>query len=694
MHRALFLLPALLLTPLAATGESGSPTVSPHATLQGVPVDAVTWTEGFWRDKFDLCHRAVVPSVEAGLLDERNSEQLINLKIAAGLAPGEYRGTDWSDGDCYKWIEAMAYLYAVTRDPELDRKMDEWIAVIAKAQEPDGYLSTNIQLDPKKKRWELVRHHALYNMGHLITAACAHHQATGKESFLTVAKKLADYLYGVFAPRPPKELARMDFNPSQMMALVDLYRVTGERKYLELADVFITMRGSAPATPEETHTRHHLGGTDQTQDRVPLREETQAVGHAVTGAYLWCGAADLYLETGERALWDALDRVWRSAALRRTYVTGGACAQPTGTSTRGDPVHEAFGGDYQLPHRTAYNETCANIGNAMWNWRMLLATGDAKYADVLETVLYNSALSAVSLDGRGFFYANPLEWDGRSGWPTKHYTESRWFVHSCYCCPPQVARTIAGLGRWAYGVSAGGLWVHLYGGNALKTRLPGDSPVALTQQTGYPWDGAVSIRITQTPEQPWALHLRIPAWAEGAALKVNGKPAGIPAKAGTYAKLHRPWSEGDVVELALPLDVRLMEAHPEAEDCKDRVAVARGPVVYCFEALKSQDGERMWNEGVFLPENASLTPRHDPALGGTVLDVRALTGAGRAEFARSHASAPAARGPDWGDALYRKLSPRPLPPAGSGTLDVTLVPYFAWANRGPSLMRVWLPLAK
>jgi len=267
---------------------------SPHAKLRGVDLDAVRWTEGFWAEKFELCRRAMLPSVEAALLDERNSEQLINLKIAAGLEQGSYRGTDWSDGDCYKWIEAMANIFAITKDAELDRKMDYWIGVIAKAQASDGYISTNIQLDPKKRRWEKVQHHALYNMGHLITAACAHKRATGKDSFLNVARKVGDHLYAVFAPRPPA-LARMDFNPSQMMALVDLYRVTGERRYLELADIFITMRGSAPATPEEGHDRRHQGGTDQTQDRVPLRQETQAVGHAVTGTYLWCGAADLYM---------------------------------------------------------------------------------------------------------------------------------------------------------------------------------------------------------------------------------------------------------------------------------------------------------------------------------------------------------------------------------------------------------------
>jgi DUF1680 family protein len=573
--------------------------------------------------------------------------------------------------------------------------MDGWIRIIAKAQAPDGYLSTNIQLDSKKKRWENINDHALYNLGHLITAACAHQLATGQDSFLNVACRAADYLHSVFASRPPA-LARMDFNPSQMMALVELYRVTGERRYLDLADVFVTMRGSAPATPEETRERPGQGGTDQTQDRMPLRQEMQAVGHAVTGTYLWCGAADLHMETGERALWTALERIWRNAALRRTYITGGACALPGGTSTRGDPVHEAFGGDYQLPNRTAYNETCANIGHAMWNWRMLQISGAAKYADVMENVLYNSALSAVSANGHDFFYANPLEWNGRSGWPTKHFTETRWFVHSCYCCPPQVARTLAGLGRWAYGVSADGLWIHLYGGNTLQTKLPNGATIALTQQTDYPWGGRVKITVTLAPPKPLALRLRIPGWAERAAIKVNGQAVAVAAKPGTYAQLARSWSPGDVIELDLPLAVRLMEAHPAVEACRDRVAVLRGPVVYCLEAPKAQDGEALWNQGVFLPENVTFTPRHDRTfLGGvTVLDGQALSGKGRTVFVQQNTGVAPSQSPDWRDALYRKFAPRQLSPPTIGTVDITLIPYFAWANRGPSLMEVWIPLAK
>jgi hypothetical protein len=278
----------------------------------------------------------------------------------------------------------------------------------------------------------------------------------------------------------------------------------------------------------------------------------------------------------------------------------------------------------------------------MWNWRMLQITGDAKYADLMETVLHNAMLSAVGADGKSFFYANPLAWDGRTGWPTEHYTESRWFVHTCYCCPPQVARTLAGLGRWTYSVSPDAVWVHLYAGNRLQTKLPDGTLVALTQQTDYPWDGHVTITLTQAPPKPCALNLRIPAWTERATLKVNGKT--VATKPGTYATVQRTWSAGDVVDLDLPMAVRLTKAHPAVEDCRYRVAVMRGPVVYCFERPKSE-------EGILLHENIQLAPRREN--GFTVLTGKTLA-----------------------------------------NREITLIPYFNRANHGPSFMEVWIPLTK
>ena len=360
---------------------------SPHAQFRPVTMDEAAWTSGFWADRFERCRTTTLPAVEAGLLNPKNSEQLLVLLIAAGEKPGprKDKGTNWTDGDCYKWIEALARHSAVTDDPALAERMDYWIDVIARAQSSDGYLSTNFWDNPAG-RLQVPYNHEMYNMGHLLTAASVHYRETGQTNFLAVARRMADFLYLQFQPRPPR-LVHFPWNPSAHMGLIDLYRVTGERKYLELAEILIGNRGSSPGGGT-----HENGGTDQTQDRVPLRAETQAVGHAVCATYLYCGATDLFLETGEPALLEALQRIWHNMTSRRMYISGGVGGKGAGESTRGDPVHEAFQGDYELPN-DCYCETCANIGNAMWNWRLLQATGEARFADVMEQVLYNAGLS-------------------------------------------------------------------------------------------------------------------------------------------------------------------------------------------------------------------------------------------------------------------------------------------------------------
>lgn len=630
---------------------------SPHAKLKSLPLDAVRWTEGFWAERFALCHRVMIPSMEKALHHPKNAASLDNFAVAAGLQEGEHRGTFWGDGDCYKFLEACAHVYAVTKDEKLDRLMDHWIAIIAKAQDRDGYLCTQIQLTPKK-RWQHRHHHELYNMGHLLTAACIHHRATGKDAFLAVARKLADYLYKTFQPRPPR-LAAYGWNPSNIMGLAELYRTTRDKRYLELADIFVSMRGSA------------AGGTDQNQNRVPLRKETQPVGHAVTAAYLYCGAADVAAETGEPALRDALERIWHHMAARRMYITGAIGALHQGISDRRDRVHEAFARDYHLPNRTAYNETCANIGNAMWNWRLLALSGEARFADLMERVLYNSMLSGISLDGRRFFYTNPLARAGREMPLLSNDTPSRWFTHKCYCCPPNVVRTIAKLGGWAYSRSDDGIWVHLYGGNVLETTLADGTPLKLTQTTDYPWDGTVRIEVEPGQPATFALRLRIPGWADGARLAVNGKATKAAAKPGTYARLRRKWSPGDAVRLTLPMKPRLVQAHPSVEACRNQAAVLRGPIVYCLESPDLPKGVRL--SEIRIPRDIQLTARvDDKLLGGvTVLEGEAVR--------IPHTGRPAP--------LYGPLGRR-----RSGKVGLTLIPYYAWANRGLSHMAVWLPL--
>ena len=643
----------------------------PYARLTSVDPGAVHWTEGFWAGKLELCHSVILPSMRRALDVDENGAVFKNLYIAAGLAEGEHQGTNWSDGDCYKWMEAVAHVYGVTGGPALDRMLDERIAVVAGAQDEDGYICTQTQLNPHKERWGARNYHELYNMGHLMTAACVHHSVTGKTSFLAVARKLADYLYRTFQP-PPPELAHFAWNPSNIMGLVDLYRATGEPRYLELADIFVTMRGSVPwprgygGVPQGKDP--HPG--DQNQDRVPLRKESEAVGHAVTATYLYCGATDVYAETGDKALFAALDRIWHDVVEKKMYITGGVCPLHFGVSRRGDPVHEAFDLAYHLHSGSAYNETCANIGNGMWNWRMLGVTAEQKYADVMEQVIYNSGLSGISIDGELFCYTNPLRWHGGEHDQLSHDTPERWFTHNCYCCPPQMARTIARMHNWAYSLSEAGVWVHLYGGSTIETDLSGGS-LKLVQESDYPWDGAVKIVLERAPGIPFSLMLRIPAWAHGEALSVNGQNAGEEVQPGTYVALERAWATGDSVVLTLPLEPRLIKAHRKVEEARNQVALMRGPVVYCVESVDLPEDVSV--SEIHIPRNVRLSARYDrDLLGGVVV----LEGEAR----RVYEETPS-------DALYSPFGEETVK-----TIDISLIPYYAWNNRGPTEMTVWMPV--
>ena len=451
---------------------------------------------------------------------------------------------------------------------------------------------------------------------------------------------------------------------------MDLFRATGEPRYRRLANTFLTMRGSQAVPPLPQRNYQAVPG-DQTQDRIPLRRERQAVGHAVTGGYLYCGAADLVAETGERNLDDALQRIWDDMTQKKMYITGANGAIRKGVSVRNDPVHEAFGFPYDLPPRLGYNETCANIAGAMFGWRMLLLKGEARYADVMERVFYNSMLSAMSLDGKSFCYCNPLE-RRRSAPLESHDTEHRWVTHTCYCCPPSVARTLARMHTYAYSRSAdAALWVNLYGGNTLDQPLPHGGRWRLAQTTDYPWDGAVRFEITEAPARPASLNLRIPAWAERSTIKVNGRAAAVPAQPGTYARIARKWQAGDTVTLDLPLEVQMIKASPLVAQAKGQAAVQRGPLVYCLETADLPAGLDI--DRILLPREAAWTAkkRADLLGGVTVLETDALV-------------LPAGPPPA---VLYRRLTAGPLTPH-----RIRMIPYYAWNNRGSVDMSVWLPL--
>ncbi len=637
-------------------------TKSKYQKLSPLDHDAVKWNDGFWGRLHRLCRETILPRMREALDEPENGAVFSNFAVAAGRREGERKGTMWSDGDCYKYMEACAHIYGITKEQSILDDLDPLIEVIAAAQEEDGYISTPMQLDGKEY-WTNHRDHELYNMGHLLTAAAVHYRVSGKRNFLEIAIKQADYLYDLFMPRPPA-LAHFGFNPSNTMGAVDLYRVTGDERYLELAACFVDMRGSQP------------GGGDQNQTRVPLREETRAVGHAVTAGYLYCGAADVVAETGDEALMAGLQRIWENAIHSKMYITGGTSAQHHGASERPEfggsatDVHEAFGYEYSLPNATAYNETCANIANAMWNWRMLNLTGDAKYSDVVELVLYNSMLSSMSLDGLRFCYTNPLRWYGAEHPLLSQDTYERWRLLYCYCCPTNTARTIALLHNWVYSSSDQGLWVHLYGSSRVTTTLADGSEIGLTQHTDYPWDDAVRITIEAAPAHELALMLRIPGWCDAADLRVNGGESDAPLKPGSYARLKRVWKAGDVIELSLPMRPRLIKAHPKAEEIRNHVAVMRGPLVYCLEGIDLPDGLSILD--VYAPDDMGLTAsREEDLLGGLM----AIKGVAR-HITEGNGST----------ALYRETGQE-----RETDLEIRLIPYFAWNNRGISEMTVWLP---
>jgi DUF1680 family protein len=642
---------------------------SPHVVIRSVGLTEVRWTSGFWAERFDTCRKSTVPTMGRIMEGTDRSQFLHNFRIAAGLEEGKHRGPAWNDGDFYKWLEAAAAVYAVTQDADLDRQMDEAIRVLAKAQRADGYLHTPVLIrarngDKTAKPFEDRLNFEMYNFGHLFSAACVHHRATGKKTLLDVAVKAAAFLDEAFKD-PTAALARNSVCPSHYMGTIELYRTTHDKAHLQLAKKFLALRDLV------------TDGTDDNQDRIPFTKQTEAVGHAVRANYLYAGVADVYAETGDKTLLLPLTKIWDNVTRRKMYVTGACGALYDGASPEGAKeqkqiarTHQAYGRAYQLPNSTAHNETCAAVGNALWNWRMLQITGEPKFADTLELVLYNAVLAGVDLDGTRFFYTNTLRQldtmpvDLR--WPR---TREPWI--SSYCCPPNVARIIAEVGNYAYGRSDDSVWIHLYGSNKLATQLPGGEPVRLTQTTDYPWDGDVKITIDAAPEREFALRLRIPAWADGATLTVNGKDCAVRPVAGTYAAIRRVWAAGDVVQLTLPMRVRLVQAHPLVEELRNQVAVLRGPLVYCLESTDLEKGVTLTQ--VQIPRTIELKAQFQPKmLGGVTILERKGVASGE---------------PAWGDELYRELQPVARHPVA-----LRLIPYFAWGNRGASEMTVWLPL--
>jgi DUF1680 family protein len=614
---------------------------SRYSRLRPLPLSDVRLSDSFLEPRRRVNREVTLPSQYDHL---EQTGRLDNFRRAAGKIDAPFRGVYFNDSDVYKWLEAAAWTLASDPDLELERMVDAAIGEIEDAQQPDGYLNTYFTFEKASERWtDLTHKHELYCAGHLIQAAVAHHRATGSQRLLKVACRFADNICDTFGPEEEGKRLGTDGHEEIEMALVELYRETGDREYLDQAQFFVDVRGYGL-----------LGGREYHQDHKPFREMREMVGHAVRAVYLNAGAADLHAETGDPTLVEALECLWHNMTTRRMYVSGGIGSRYE---------DEAFGEDYELPNARAYAETCAAVGSVMWNWRMLSIDGDARYADLLEHTLYNAALPGLSLDGHSHFYQNPLSDSGA-------HRRSPWF--DVACCPPNVARLLASLPGYFYGVSDEGVWVHLYAEGTAEVSLDDYRTVVLRQRTQYPWDGDVEIEVDG--EREFAIMLRIPAWCEeGVAIEINGQPFDGSASPGSYAEIRRAWRPGDKVRLTLPMPVRCVECHPYVAEDAGRVAVMRGPLLYCVEQV---DNPGLDFRDIVLPAEASFSVRSRPDLLGGVAVLEILV-----------ERIPPDEG--WRGRLYRRARPR-ADASQDTTAELTATPYYAWANRDPGPMRVWL----
>jgi DUF1680 family protein len=576
-----------------------------------------------------------------GLQELERAGTLENLRIAAGRTRGSRRGMVFSDSDVYKWLEAIAWELGREPSAELERLARETIELLAAAQEPDGYLNSWCQvLDPAWRWTDLEMGHELYCAGHLIQAGVAFARATGDVSLLTVARRFADHIADVFGGA---DHTGTDGHPEIEAALVELYRQTGERRYLDLADTLTSRRGFGTFAGGRFDLPYY-------QDAAPVREARSIVGHAVRALYLAAGVTDIYSETGDDALLESMLGQWDDLTAAKTYLTGGV----------GSRHHdESIGDPYELPPDRAYCETCAAIASIMWNWRMLLVTGESRFADLLERTLYNGFLSGHSLDGASFFYVNPLQ--SRTG-------DRRHAWNPVACCPPNVMRLLASLHHYLATTTDTGIQLHQYAAARIRAVCPAVGPVELAVTTDYPWSGRIVVEVISTGDVEWTLSLRIPAWARAAVLD------GSPVAPGRYAELTRTWRAGDKVTLEIDVSPRLTAANPRIDAVRGCLALERGPVVYCVE---EQD----------LPADADLAdvaidPAAEPVDHGPVELLGGVPGVELAGVVRDLDG--------WGRSEYRDLRALPAPTSAAST-QVLAVPYFAWANRNQGGMRVWFP---
>lgn len=643
---------------------------SPYAKVSGIPFESIALKPGFWKECFDLCADVTVHQLRNIFERKEICHVVENFRICAGESEGCHKGTPFGDGDFYKWLEGALYCGFHRKDEALLHQTESYIQLIIKAQRPDGYLSTkqiiNEMNGGSNERQKDINEFEIYNFGHLFTLASLHKRLTGKNDLIDAAKKAAGYLESLYLQAEKSGLSQTAVCPSHHMGLIELYRTTKEEKYKKLAIKALELRDLVQE------------GLDDNQDRIPLIEHESIVGHAVRANYLYAGMADLYAETGEEKWLAVLHRVWNSLTSRKLYITGGCGALYNGVSPYGNffqdqKIHQAYGYEYQLPNITAYNETCASIGGALWAYRMFTAEPSARYMDVMERMMYNVNLAAISLDGKRFFYENMLRrtrtLDYELVWPRER-TE---YINS-FCCPPNLFRILSQIGEYLYTVSEDSVWCGLYGASETVIRLKNGARFRMKQETAYPYEGTIRFRFDQTEkEEPWKLMVRVPAWADSGAIDVNGVITNLDSKdRGTYREVMITHTEGTVVEVTLTMETRFTVSNSMVEETENHVAVERGPLVYCME---SPDADVSTLDDLIAPADGVFQTEEYQIEGRTVMSLRSdFWCLKREDYDRT--------------ALYQTLGRRERKRVG-----VRLIPYFAWDNRGMGEMRIWFPVA-
>ncbi len=640
-----------------------------------VSLEKVSVRNGFWGKRMELARKVIIP-LQWKILNDRvrgaeESHAVKNFKIAAGKMKGTFKGCLWQDSDVVKWLEAAAYSLATNPNKELERKIDKLIDLIARCQQKDGYLNTRFTIQDKDKRWcNLCYSHELYCAGHLIEAAVAYCKATNKRKFLDVAIRNADCINKVFGPHKGQRKGYPGHQEVEL-ALVKLYHVTGDKRYLRLAKFFLDQRGQKPnyfetersgnivlVSRKEFDDAVRKGGYQYNQSHLPVRLQREVVGHAVRAAYMYCAMVDVGLETADKELIQATKQLWDNLTQKRMYITGGIGSSGS---------NEGFTVDYDLPNETAYAETCASIGFVFWAHRMLHIEMNGRYSDLMEQVLYNSVLSGMSLDGRLYSYANPLASypvNGKNS-PGSSITSTRQKWFKCACCPPNLLRLLTSLGEYIYSHTENELYLNLYTSSRTKVNLNGRK-VVVAQKTDYPWDEKICIDVSPEIESAFTLSLRIPGWCRKVSLKINGRNQKVSeiTKKG-YARIYRLWKKGDQVELVLSMPIEGVSAQPAVRHNAGRIAIQRGPVVYCLEQI---DNGRNLN-CVVIPKNTRLKAEFDSRLLGGCVVIKAAAKRHSGDKTRLYGKA---------DDFQAKV------------VSAKAVPYFLWGNRGEGEMLVWI----